>query len=183
MTDDHLDQLLTPPAMMDDAAARQRLLEATLLQLPRRWRWVRSLLNVMMFGVGLAAGWLLKPPAEPLYIRQVIEVPAAVIAVPTATETETVSPPPSVAEKADFQLTAADLDKLETAAEIADAPTAAKLYRRVADEYLARSDVSSAVRCYRLHLNEAGREGLVRTPDDSWLLVSLKSSTLEEENR
>ena len=78
---------------------------------------------------------------------------------------------------------AVNLDKLETEAELADPPTAARLYRQIADLYLKQIDIPAATRCYRLHLNQAGPAALEAADGDSWLLLSLKSSTRQENIR
>jgi hypothetical protein len=58
----------------------------------------------------------------------------------------------------------------------------ADLYRQAGDRYLNEAqDVESALRCYRNALARGGTEALAISPDDSWLLVALKSSHSKDE--
>jgi hypothetical protein len=59
----------------------------------------------------------------------------------------------------------------------------AELFRRAGDRYLNdENDLESAVRCYKIALEGASVEELQVTPQDTWLLISLKNAR-QEENR
>lgn len=59
----------------------------------------------------------------------------------------------------------------------------AELYRLAGDRYLSdENDMASAVRCYKHALNGATVEELQITPQDTWLLSSLKNARLEEQH-
>jgi hypothetical protein len=59
----------------------------------------------------------------------------------------------------------------------------ADLYRQAGDGYLNEAqDVESALRCYRNALARGGNEALTISPDDSWLLVALKSAHSKDKN-
>lgn len=173
MTDDELDALLTPlPPVPIAPAARAAALEVSTSALRRPRSWLRKWAAVAAgFALGVTVGWVAKPsPATPAPAPMVQQTEKRE-PMPSPNPAETVPPVPAVALNA---------DTLEMQAEIADAATAAKLYRQAGDLYLKDSDIASAARCYRLHLTEAGREACTPSKDDSWLLLSMKSSVLKE---
>jgi hypothetical protein len=58
----------------------------------------------------------------------------------------------------------------------------ADLYRQAGDRYLSEAqDIESALRCYHNALARGGSKALAISPDDSWLLVALKSSHFQDE--
>lgn len=159
MTDDELDDLLTPKV----APANPQWLDAVRLRSqPRRpWafrRWIAALLFVT---IGFTAGWYLKPAPPP---QTIIETVIERVPVP-----EPISQPEVLAA-----LTA---DQLEVEAErTTDRDQSARLFRQAGDEYLKSNAIESAMRCYRQHLDELGPEGLAVRNEDSWLLSSIKNS-------
>jgi hypothetical protein len=57
----------------------------------------------------------------------------------------------------------------------------AELFRRAGDRYLNdENDMESAVRCYKKALSSGTAEDLNITPQDTWLLISLKNARQEE---
>jgi hypothetical protein len=72
--------------------------------------------------------------------------------------------------------------ELELAAEqIDDKPTAARRFREAGDRYLKDlADYRAALRCYRNFLDEADLADRAVTPDDTWLLTSLKRAREQE---
>ena len=172
MTDD-LAPLLAPTPT-SPSVNRDALLRATTRTLRRKAvvRRVVSVLGVIaVFGVGGAAGWVLKPTQE----REVVTVTeiVTVAAVLPAPEPE----PKAVPTESPLSAT-----QLELRAELADEPAdAAKLYRAAGDRFLTDlGDYDQAVRCYRLYFRHAGSDGAKASTDDSWLLLSLKSAKLKE---
>ena len=150
------------------------LLEATtgILRRRRRFRQAAKAASILLvFAGGGAAGWLLKPTPE----REVVtvtrtETTAVAVVVPLrSAEPEPSDTPPSPGA-------------LELLAEQAGTPAeAAKLYRAAGDRYLTDGgDYEQAVRCYRLYFRHAGDDGASVSTDDSWLLMSLKTSKRKE---
>ena len=163
---DDLLPLLSPLA--GSAAAPAALLAATTGILRRRAR-VRGAVKVggvlLVFALGGVGGWVLKPTPE----REVVTVPVAVAVPLRSADPEPTDTPPSAAA-------------LELLAEQAGTPAkAAKLYRAAGDRFLNDAgDYEQAVRCYRLYFRHAGNEARMVSADDSWLLMSLKTSELKE---
>jgi hypothetical protein len=171
MTDDELDRALT--GNPSGPSRKADVLAASIRALPRRgydWRRVAGS-TLAAFLLGGAIAWVAKPvPAvepERIIVKEIVEVPA----------------PAPESESQPIAARAVNLDKLETEAELADPPTAARLYRQIGDLYLKQTDIPAATRCYRLHLNQAGPAALEAADGDSWLLISLKSSTRQENFR
>ncbi|MFT3880640.1 MAG: hypothetical protein QM703_13375 [Gemmatales bacterium] len=82
--------------------------------------------------------------------------------------------PSSTAPETPPLLTAA---QLELQAEKSDDPAqSAQLYRQAGDRFLEAQDLRSALRCYRIHLNEGGPDVKAVLSSDSWLLMNLKTS-------
>jgi len=165
---DDLAGLLAPrPGGSPNPAA---LLAVTAGVLRRRARLRRAARGVgvsLVFALGGVAGWVLKPSPEPRVVT-VVEVAPAPVAQP-------------VAAPADRPMSATELELL---AEQADTPAeAANLYRAAGDRFLKDAgDYEQAVRCYRLYFRHAGAEARTVSADDSWLLMSLKTS-YPKENR
>jgi hypothetical protein len=119
---------------------------------------------VAVFAAGVSVGWVAKPTPTSVVERELIPVPVPLLL--PAEEPQSVGP---VAELSPARL------ELE-AEKATDRPASAKLYRQAGDAYLARTEIESAVRCYRNHLAEAGADGLGVAADDSWLLTSIKNA-------
>jgi hypothetical protein len=169
MSDD-LETLLSPV----DAGAmtcRGEVLAASTRILRRRYlvRRIGGALGIAaIFFAGATAGWFLNPvPAE----RKVVEIvyvdrPAA----PAVKEAPRVEPAPL------------SPNDLELQAELSDDKTqVARLYREAGDKYLTEvRDYTQAARCYRLHLKAADASEQKVSTDDSWLLMSMKSTSHKE---
>ncbi len=174
MTDepDDLLPLLTPRG--GSAAHSAALLTATTDVLRRRWRFrqaAKAAGVLLVFALGGAAGWVLKPtPEREVVTVTVTETVSVVVAVPLRpADSEPTDTPPSPGA-------------LELLAEQAGTPAeAAKLYRAAGDRFLTDGgDYEQAVRCYRLYFRHAGDDGRTVSTDDSWLLMSLKTSNRKE---
>jgi hypothetical protein len=155
---DDLDDILRPKEVPVSTAERQKLLlTSTMAQLKRtrRFNQVRSAaLWSAVFLLGVSLGWL---GLQRDHTQQAIQT------APQANEPEV---PPL--------LTAA---QLELQAEKSDDPAqSAKLYRQAGDRFLEAQDLRSALRCYRIHLNEGGPDVLAVLASDSWLLMNLKTT-------
>ncbi|HQR09477.1 MAG TPA: hypothetical protein PLN21_21825 [Gemmatales bacterium] len=155
---DDLDDILKPREAPEASVERQaQLLTGTIVQLKRTRRIRRVQLAALwaaVFLVGVSVGWL-GLQREPAQMAKQI--------VPSSTAPET---PPL--------LTAA---QLELQAEKADDPAqSAQLYRQAGDRFLEAQDLRSALRCYRIHLNEGGPGVHTVLASDSWLLMNLKTS-------
>ena len=84
--------------------------------------------------------------------------------------------PKAIAPDTPPLLTAA---QLELQAEKSDDPTeSARYYRQAGDLFLEAQDLRSALRCYRIHLNEGGPDVRNVLASDSWLLMNLKTTNL-----
>lgn len=171
MTDDELDRLLI--GSPGGPGRKADVLAASIRALPGRGcSWSRiAESTIAAFLLGGTIVWVVKPvpvvEPEKIIVKEIVEVPAPAV--------DPASQP--VASRA------VNLDKLETEAELADPPTAARLYKQIGDLYLKQTDISAATRCYRLHLNQAGPTALEAADGDSWLLLSMKSSTRQENLR
>ena len=159
MTDD---ELLTPgPAPTNDR------LKADLLS--RTGRHVRSAARLRLAGrvavclacfmAGAAAAWLL-PGAD-----QRIET----IVVRKAPAVDATDSPPAVVRAPSPAELELEAEQMSVKAE------AARRFREAGDRYLRdHADYRAALRCYRNFLDEADPDQLRITPDDTWLLTSLK---------
>jgi hypothetical protein len=155
---DELDDILKPGEVSAAPAERQaQLLVCTLAQLKRarRLRQVKmGALWVAVFLIGVSLGWF-----------GVQREPSQVV-VQTASQAKTREAPPL--------LTAA---QIELQAEKSDDPVqTAQLYRQAGDRFLEAQDLRSALRCYRIHLNEGGPDVHAVMASDSWLLMNLKTN-------
>jgi hypothetical protein len=158
MINDELDDILKPKEVPTAEAERQaQLLTGTLAQLKRtrRFRQIKmGALWVAVFLIGVSLGWLglQREPAQ--------------LAIQSSSHAKTPEAPPL--------LTAA---QLELQAEKSDDPVqTAQLYRQAGDRFLEAQDLRSALRCYRIHLNEGGPDVLAVLASDSWLLMNLKTT-------
>ena len=167
-----LDDLLAPVPAPDDPARKEAIFRATLPRLTRRLRIRRWLGYAAMLAIGAAGGFFAKPTAPPEVVTVTVEVPV-LVPVPAAVPVPVPESPGVEVAKSGTQL---ELD----AEQADDRAACAKLYRAAGDRFLAERDVSNAMRCYRLHLNEAGAAGRSADAADSWLLVQLKVSHTKE---
>jgi hypothetical protein len=155
---DELDDMLKPREVPAAPAERQaQLLAGTMTQLKRTRRLSQvkmGALWVAVFLIGVSLGWpgLQREPKQ--------------LAIQTA--------PQATAPEATRLLTAA---QLELQAEKSDDPVqTAQLYRQAGDRFLEAQDLRSALRCYRIHLNEGGPDVHAVLASDSWLLMNLKTN-------
>jgi hypothetical protein len=169
---DDLRAVLGPrPPGTGEERVRQEVLRNTTRRVRRRLlaRRVRAVLaGVVVFGVGGAVGWALKPaPGLDSSHQTIVQSPS-----PSPRPSPSPSPSPPPLELAEVEL---------RAEQAVDPAEAARLYRLAGDRYLTdRSDFAQAARCYRLHLFAAGPEGRAVRGDDSWLLISLKTADSSE---
>lgn len=126
----------------------------------RRVAKIAVITAIFLSGIGI--GWLVKPaPAQPVI--------------------ENTPPSPSIVIPGDEPVYAAlSADQLEQKAELADDPlVVAKFYKLAGDLYFQKKQFDEASRCYRLHVLKSRDTNLAS--DDSWLLCSVKTSTLKEQ--
>jgi hypothetical protein len=176
MTDD-LDDLLgpTPPTPGHDRV-KDAVLRATTRRLT--WtRWIRrgqtTLAAAAVFAAGGAAGWFAKPTADVLPAPDPVVYP---VPVPLF-----VSPDAPAAPSGEVYVAA---ERVELQAEQATDPAeVARLYRLAGTRFEERAEYGQARRCYRLHLLAAGPDGRAVSTDDSWLLISVKTSQKKETDR
>lgn len=164
MSDDELDELLTPKESTASEARREAIFAKT-LPLLRPGKLVKTVRAFALLAIGIGVGWYAKPmPAPERIVESVIEK------VPVPVEQSPVEP-----------LVELTPGRLELEAEKATERTAsAKLFQKAGDAYLKANEIESAIRCYRQHLAEAGADGRTVQDDDSWLLTSIKISKRTE---
>jgi hypothetical protein len=162
------DELLSPHPWSANDRLRAEILAST----ARRVRNVRRLRIAARIGVCIAcftagaAAMKLRPVASPAPTYVYVEVEARPASRPDA-------PPPRSSSPAQLELEA---EKAIAKAE------SARRFREAGDLYLRDfADYRSALRCYRNFLDVAEAGDLVVTPDDTWLLTSLKRAR-EQEN-
>lgn len=169
MTDD---DLLTPRPPAANDPLKAALLDRTTrrLRFARRARLaVRVGVCVACFAAGLATA-LVRPAPEPIvaYVPVREELPPAPKADP-----KDESPPPLAVALSPAQL------ELEAEKTLARAESA-KLFREAGDRYLREyADYRAALRCYRNSL-DTDPDALAVSPDDTWLLTSLKRARAQE---
>lgn len=180
---DDLDAILAPRQGHSPTDFREQVLRRTQTRLvqARRLRGIgRSALVAGVFVAGGAIGWLVRPlPApeprpDPRIEIRVVAIPAL---IPVLLPSEAPLPPRIESVQAETG------PEIELQAEQADGAPAATLYRAAGDAYLRAEDYPNASRCYRLYLVRAGDPALSLTPDDSWLLTSLKNAAFQEKLR
>ena len=171
---DDLDDLLGPtPPTPGHARVKDAVLRASTRRIVRD-KWLRRartvLAAVLLLAAGGFAGWLAKP-APPAPEPAVYPVPVPVFPAP--------EPPPMSAGQV-----LASAERIELQAEqAADAAESARLYRLAGVRYEDRAEYGQAARCYRLHLLAADPAGRAVTTDDSWLLISVKTTLRKETER
>jgi hypothetical protein len=156
------------------------LLQTRFYLVRRKWvrRGVQAGAAAAVFLFGGSAGWLLRstdqPGPWPPVTAQLVVVPVA-ISVPVLTPSDSPDPVQAVGTLSS--------NEAELEAEQQDDPaSAAKYYKAAGDAFLRDQDYPNATRCYRLYLTRAGATALSITPDDSWLLVSLKNAAFQEKS-
>ena len=174
MTPDDLDDLLAPsPPTPGHARVRDAILRATTRRVART-KWFRrsrtAMAAAILLAAGVAVGWFAKP-APPTPEPAVYPVPVPVFTTP--------EPPPTSAGEV-----LASAERVELQAEQAvDPAESARLYRLAGVRYEDRAEYGQAARCYRLHLLAAGPTGRAVSTDDSWLLISVKTTLRKETDR
>ena len=158
MHDNDLDDLLTPKAT---TTGSDTAFDASFRVLRNRARLRmagRTLGAGTLLALGVAVGWVMKPTPVPSVVPSVV------------------SEAPPEPERV---YAAATPDQLEQRAELADdVADVAKFYKLAGDAYLTKQQYDEAARCYRLHVKTCRETNLGK--DDSWLLCSIKTSTLKE---
>lgn len=166
---DDLHELLAPRhAQAQDATLLATIQRRTARVFIRR-KWVRRGESVTvclaLLAIGAIGGWIAKP--SPIPGCEFVAVPVPIVLPPT----EPPAPQPTEAD-----ITA---EQYELKAEQATAVEAARLYKLAGERFEKQYDFAQATRCYRLYLLAAPNERVVST-DDSWLLISMKSSQHKE---
>jgi hypothetical protein len=152
---------------LEHDALRQSIWRQTTSVLRRR-RLIRRAGVLCLLAGCYAAGLLTMSALKPA--QQGVQV---VVYHTVEREVPSVSPSPAPVESA-VALEWRAFDSTERRAE---------LYERAGDLYLAQlNDVASAARCYRQSLDATPTNELVVSPDDSWLLTSIKEARLKERN-
>jgi hypothetical protein len=168
MTDE---ELLTPHEPEQNNGLREALLGQTALRV-RRAHLLRlagrAALCVACFGAGLATT-LMRPTPEP-EIVYVVQREIPVTNAPGSAE-----PMVNLRSPAEMEL---------EAEQIVVKPEAARRFREAGDRYFRDfADYRAALRCYRNFLDEADPAELQVTPDDTWLLTSLKRAREQEHSQ
>jgi hypothetical protein len=166
MTDD---ELLTPKPTTSNEPLKSALLGRTAgrLRFDQRARLVgRVGICAACFVAGLAVT-LLRPTPEPVtvYVQVPVPVPPAADAPGSPAVVRALSP------------TQIELEAEQTLVKV----EAARRFREAGDLYLRDyADYRAALRCYRNFLDEADPADRRITPDDTWLLTSLKRAREQE---
>ena len=165
MTDD---ELLTPKPGPPNERLQDELLGRTArrVRLARRARVATRVgMCLACFVAGAGAAFLRPAPEGPVVY---VEVPAPPVADAPG------SPPPVVRARSPAELEL-EAEKASVKAE------SARLFREAGDRYLRDyADYRAALRCYRNFLDEADPDALTVSPDDTWLLTSLKRARAQE---
>jgi hypothetical protein len=172
MTDD---ELLAPKPAITNQALKADVLARTVRRVRAsawRRRALRATACVACFGLGWAATYLRPTPtSETVYI----EVPVAqapVADAPGSPEQPKSGPPARQPSPAEIEL---------AAEQIPHKAEAARRFREAGDRYLKDlADYRAALRCYRNFLDEADPADRAVSPDDTWLLTSLKRAREQE---
>jgi hypothetical protein len=166
MTDD---EVLTPKPATGNDPLKSTLLERTSgrIRFDRRVRLVgRVGICVACFVAGLSVAFL-RPVPEPTTIYVQVPVPVPPVAdAPGSPAVVRVLSPAQIELEAEKTLVKAE---------------AARRFREAGDLYLRDyADYRAALRCYRNFLDEADPADRRITPDDTWLLTSLKRAREQE---
>jgi hypothetical protein len=166
---DPMDRYLAAlPVASSTAELKERILSKT-TRVIRRRRWSRRFAVVATMAACYAAGALTLWPAG-----RHTEISTSSGAVASPRPEPQLSTSRSTPALSPAQLEWQAIDQRHGGAD---------LYRQAGDRYLNEAqDVESALRCYRNALARGSNEALAISPDDSWLLVALKSSHSKEES-
>lgn len=164
---DDLDDLLAPtPPTPGHARVKGAVLRATRRRVGRR-AWFRrcptALAGALLLAAGSIVEWVAKP-APPAPEPTFYPVPVPIVPAPEPSAT---TPDESLTSAEQFELQA------EQAADWAEA---ARLYRLAGLCSVDRAEYGQASRCYRLLLLATGPTERAVSTDDSWLLISLKTT-------
>jgi len=160
---DPMDQYLAViPVAPSSAELKEQILAKT-IRVIRQRRWSRRLAVAAAMAACYAAGvltmWSAPRHADVPTTSPIADAPRPLSQPEPSRSTPTLSP---------VQLEWQAIDQRHGGAD---------LYREAGDRYLNEAqDVESALRCYRNALARGGKEALAISPDDSWLLVALKSA-------
>ena len=165
---DPLQELLQPAPAREPIELRERLRGQT-SRLVRRRLIVRRMASAgavaaCLFAAALV-GYFVRPKLEPVVaVPPVVEMPQQ----PEAVVVEVAQEP--MANPVDLEWQAFDSQKNRAAS-----------YFLAGNKYLeASEDVESALRCYTQALDACTAAELEITPDDNWLVVTLKKARLKE---
>ncbi len=162
---DFADNLLRSSVRAGDPAVRQRIFEATRKVLAcrrfvQRVRWGAAFVACYLAGMltmFMTSGGPRPQTDKPQLIGEPVAAPQSTEPLPSAQDREW-----QALESSDNQ---------------------AEKYRLAGDAYLTeQADPSGAMRCYTASLDRGGRASLEINPDDSWLLMQIKSARLKEMN-
>lgn len=162
------EELLGAKPQAANEQLRADLLARTMgrIRLARRMRMATRVGICVLCFVAGALTMLLRPTTAPqtAYVEVIVEAPAKGEIAPRPVE---IAPSPVAMELAAEQT----MEKAE----------AARRFREAGDRYLRdAADLQSALRCYRYFLDGAAAGDLAVSPDDSWLLTSLKRARAQE---
>lgn len=151
-------------------------------------RWIRRgrmvLVCLMFYAVGVGSGWLLRPAAPqvgdqhgPPAVQRITESPLPAKRHPGRLQRDAKTPTASVTESPP----AATQPPAQTIAKSLGG-SSFEVFRRAGDRQLfERGNIRGAMDCYRRALTHASEHQLrVEVDRDSWLLMSLKQSRMEE---
>jgi hypothetical protein len=160
-TPDPCDLLFPPGPPHGD----ERLRETLRLQTTRavRWRRWRNRVGLVAAVAAIYLAGLLTP--RPFGSPPIPERP---VERPVEPGPAGPTPPESIASALDLEYRALESEQGR-----------AELYRIAGDRYLLEKDMASAVRCYRLALDESSGDLAVQA-EDTWLLIALKDARKKE---
>jgi hypothetical protein len=169
MTDD---ELLTPRPTAANEQLKADLLSRTTgrMRFGRRVRLAGRIgICAACFVAGLGFAFL-RPAPEPVTVY--VQIPIFPVADAPGSPAKEPPAPVHVRSPAELELEA---EKTLVKAE------AARRFREAGDVYLREyADYRAALRCYRNFLDEADPADLTVTPEDTWLLTSLKRAREQE---
>jgi hypothetical protein len=176
------DPLLRPGPAATTPALKREVFDQTARVLRRR-RVTRRVVWAAALAACYAAGVLtpkLRPSAAPTTtVEQVAKLQKVDKKSPL--EPAPVQPAPSQADDVSTEPAELPAPALEQRVALANPQQRAQLYRQAGDRYLEEAkDVESALRCYRCSLDENADADLTISPDDNWLLMSVKNARMEE---
>lgn len=173
MTDDLADLLGPTPPTPGHDRVKEAIIRTTSHRMARA-RWLRrgrtALAVFTLFALGGVIGWFAKPsPVSPEPVVFPVPIPMFTTPEPLPTSPGEVL---ASAEQVELQ-----------AEQAVDPGEAARLYRVAGIRYEDRAEYGQAARCYRLHLLAAGPGARAVSTDDSWLLMSVKTTRTKETDR